>query len=272
MTRIVRFAAVACVLASAILTANSGGAAEKGDAQAEQQESLLVFAAASTKEAVDEVLRDFVRDRASATVKASYGSSAALSHQLQAGAEADLFLSASDAWVDALEQQGLVAARRDLLGNALVAVVPARSKLELAEPADLLSDGVQRLAVGEPESVPAGIYAKRALVELKLWDRLKPKIVGGADVRQALAFVETGAAEAGIVYATDAAVSQKVKVAFALDEKLSGPIVYPLALMKQARDKPAAAALYSTFQSDRAAKIFRRHGFSLRASGAAPAP
>lgn len=227
---------------------------------------MLVFAAASTKEAVDEVLKVFAQSRPSVSVKASYGSSAALAQQLLVGAEADLFLSANEKWVDSLDKKGHVARRHDLLGNGLVVVVPADSKLKLTGPEDLLSDRVERLAVGQPDSVPAGIYARQALTRLGLWQRLKPKAVGGADVRQALAYVETGAAEAGIVYSTDAAISERVKVALTLDEKLAGPIVYPLALMKQARGKPSAAALYEAFQSEKAAKVFRRYGFSAPSS------
>lgn len=252
--------------ALAVLAALAPGQTGRAIAQppASEPEDLLVFAAASTKDAVDEVLRSFAESRPNASVRASYGSSAALAQQLQLGAEADLFLSANQRWVDALEEKGHVASRHDLLGNRLAAIVPADSKLKLTAPEDLLSDRVQRIAIGQPDSVPAGIYARQALTRLGLWERLKPKAVGSADVRQALAFVETGAAEAGIVYSTDAAISKRVKVAFALDEKLSGPIVYPLALMKQARDKPTATALYEAFQSDKAAKVFRRYGFSAR--------
>ncbi len=263
MICIVRLACLSCLLTVLLLPAARGEAADKASKENADREGLLVFAAASTKEAVDEVLKDFERSRPNVSVKASYGSSAALAQQLQAGAEADLFLSASESWVDALDKQGLIGKRRDLLGNQLVAIVAADSKLTLAKPEDLLGADVQRVAAGEPASVPAGAYAKQALIRLMLWDRLKPKIVGGADVRQALAFVETGAAEAGIVYATDAAVSDKVKVAFAFDEQLTGPIGYPLAIMQRAADKPSAAALYAAFQTDKAAKIYRRHGFSI---------
>ncbi|HEV7223075.1 MAG TPA: molybdate ABC transporter substrate-binding protein [Pirellulales bacterium] len=227
-------------------------------------ESLLLFAAASTKEAVDEVAANFERSHASVSVKTSYGASSTLAQQLIAGAEADLFLSANESWTAKLDEEGLVAKQHELLGNELVLVVATGSKIKPAEPADLLSDGVERLALAEPESVPAGIYAKQALEKLKLWDRLKPKVVGAADVRQALAYVETGAAEAGIVYATDAAVTNKVKIAFRFDAGLTEPIVYPLVLLKRGASKSSAQALYETFRSDAAAKIYRRRGFTLR--------
>jgi molybdate transport system substrate-binding protein len=235
-------------------------------------ESLLLFAAASTKEAVDEVVADFERSHANVSVKTSYGASSTLAQQLLAGAEADLFLSANQSWVAKLDEEGLVAKRYELLGNELALVVAADSRMKIAKPADLLSDGVERLALAEPESVPAGIYAKQALEKLKLWDRLKTKVVGAADVRQSLAYVETGAAEAGIVYATDAAVTNEVKIAFRFDAKLTEPIVYPLALLKRSASKSSAQALYEAFQSDAAAKIYRRRGFTLRSSTPAPKP
>jgi molybdate transport system substrate-binding protein len=235
-------------------------------------ESLLLFAAASTKEAVDEVVANFERSHANVSVKTSYGASSTLAQQLIAGAEADLFLSANQAWAAKLDEEGLVAKRHELLGNELVLVVATGSKIKLAGPADLLSDGVERLALAEPASVPAGIYAKQALEKLKLWDQLRPKVVGAADVRQALAYVEAGAAEAGIVYATDAAVTNKVKIAFRFDAELTEPIVYPLVLLKQSESKSSAQALYEAFRSDAAAKIYRRRGFTLRLSTPAPKP
>jgi molybdate transport system substrate-binding protein len=246
--------------------------AEERRAGTSEQETLLVFAAASTKEAVDEILKDFERSHPTIQAKGSYGSSAALAKQLEAGAEADVFLSASESWLDALDKKGLVGSRHDLLGNELVAVTPTDSKLKLATPDDLLEDDVQRLATGEPESVPAGMYAKQALTKLDLWERLKPKIVGAGDVRQALAFVETGAAEAGIVYATDAAVTKRVKIAFKFDAALTEPIFYPLALLKRSSGSTAARSLYAAFQSEQAAKVFRRHGFSVQSESSGRKP
>lgn len=237
-----------------------------------EQETLLLFAAASTKEFVEDVLADFAKTHPSTTVKTSFAGSSTLAQQAIAGADVDLFLSANAGWIKALDQRGLVADEFELLGNELVLVVPNGSRLEIAAPGDLLKDGVHRLALAEPESVPAGIYAKQALIKLELWDRLKPRVVGAADVRQALAYVETGAAEAGIVYATDAALSDRVETAYRFDAKLSEPIVYPLALLSRGQSKPGARALYEAFQSEAAAKFARRRGFTLRVPAAAAQP
>lgn len=264
------FTSAVCLLILAL--GNVARCAAPADKPASQtkQESLLLFAAASTKEAVDEVVADFERSHAHVSVKTSYGASSTLAQQLIAGAEADLFLSANQSWVAKLDEERLVAKQHELLGNELALVVAADSQMKIANPADLLSGDVERLALAEPESVPAGIYAKQALEKLKLWDRLKPKVVGAADVRQALAYVETGAAEAGIVYATDAAVTNKVKIAFRFDADLTEPIVYPLVLLKRSESKSSAQALYEAFQSDAAAKISQRRGFTLRSAMPVP--
>ena len=130
-------------------------------------------------------------------VQTSYAASSTLAQQIVHGAEADLFLSADTKWADYLAEKGQVVRQQDLLGNRLVIVVPADSKIEVKRPDDLLAAGIEHLALGEPQSVPAGIYARQALTKLGLWDQLKAKVVSADDVRDALAYVETGSAEAG---------------------------------------------------------------------------
>ena len=190
-----------------------------------------MFAAASTTNALDEIKAQFTKDTGVA-VETNYAASSTLAQQIVHGAEADLFISADTKWADYLAKKDQVVRQQDLLGNRLVIVVPADSQIAVKKPADLLAAGIEHLALGEPQSVPAGIYAKQALTKLGLWDQLKAKVVSAEDVRHALAYVETGAAEAGIVYATDAAISKKVKVAAEIPEKLTGPVRYPLVLLK----------------------------------------
>ena len=124
----------------------------------------------------------------------------------------------------------------------------------------------------DPSSAPAGIYAKQALESLGLWSVLKRKVVAGADVRQALAYVEQGAAEVGIVYATDAAISDRVKVLLDIPLDAYPPVIYPLILLKSAEDNAAAESLYSYLQSDEAVAVFERHGFVLRTKPVEEAP
>jgi len=225
-------------------------------------ETLMVFAAASTTNAVDEIRKEFTRQN-NIDVQASYASSAALALQIVHGADADLFISADVKWADHLMQKGLVAEQRNLLGNRLVVVVPADFSLKIARLEDLAGAGVRHLALGDPQGVPAGKYARQALMKVGLWDQVKDKVVAAEDVRHALAHVETGAAEAGIVYSTDAAISRKVKIAVEVPPDLTDPIRYPVVLLKHGAERSEAQALYRHLGSPQAAKVFKKYGFEL---------
>jgi molybdate transport system substrate-binding protein len=222
---------------------------------------VLLFAAASTTEAMDEIRAEFERLHPAVTVRTSYAASSALARQIEAGARADVFLSANTQWIDFLKMKRLVARSRSLLGNRLVIIIPADSPFKIDTPSDLAQKSIRRIALADPQAVPAGIYARQALEKLKLWESLRPKVAGAADVRQALKFVETGAAEAGIVYATDAAAEQGVRIALTLDPELSEPIRYPVALLTRATNNAAAVTFYEFLASKTAATVFVRHGF-----------
>jgi molybdate transport system substrate-binding protein len=184
-----------------------------------------------------------------------------LAQQIELGADAHVFLSASEEWADRLDRRGFVAQRRALLGNRLVVVVPIDSNLSIDEPSDLAASQVEHLALADPEAVPAGVYAKQALTKLDLWDDVAGKIVTAEDVRQVLSFVETGAAAAGIVYATDATASARVRVAWRFSPDVTGPIVYEVILLKTARGETAAESFYNYLRSPDAADVFRKRGF-----------
>ena len=225
---------------------------------------VTLFAAASAAGALDEVREEFKRETG-VEVEASYAASSTLAQQIAYGARADLFVSANTDWADFLDQDSNVPVkqRRDLLGNRLVIIVPADSQLSLHRPRDLLDTAVQRLALADYTAVPAGIYAKQALTGLGLWEQLEGKIVSGADVRQTLAYVETGAAEAGLVYATDAAASAKVKIVAEIPAEFTEPIHYPIVLFRQKQGNPRAEWFYRYLNSPEAARVFRKHGFTV---------
>jgi molybdate transport system substrate-binding protein len=246
-----------CILCLAWPAIVACGFAARGD-----DRTVLVFAAASTSNALDEIRAEFSKT-AGVRVEASYAASSTLARQIAYGADADLFLSADTAWADHVAGKGLVAARKDLLGNRLVVVAPVDSPLKLAKAEDLLAPAVEHLALGDPEAVPAGKYAKAALTKLELWSRLKEKVVPAADVRHALGYVETGAAEAAVVYATDAAVSKRVRVAFELPATLTPPIRYPLLLLKHGQGRTAAESFYRYLSSPAALKVFQKFGFQI---------
>lgn len=239
-----------------------------GDSKDGSGQTVVAFAAASTGGALDEIKRQF-GPRHGIDVKTSYAGTSTLAQQVVNGAGAEVFLSANKLWADYLEQKGTVAKRRDLLGNRLVVIVPADSRIQVQKPADLLAPPIRHLALADPEAVPAGIYAKQALVNLGLWDRLKSKVVAGSDVQHALAFVE-GGAEAGIVYATDAAASDSVNVALEIPPELTDePIRYWVMLLNRGAGKAAAESFYQYLSSPEAAEVFQKHGFFVLADSTA---
>jgi molybdate transport system substrate-binding protein len=246
-------------LVSAVLQLGFVSAADNAGTD---KKTIQVFAAASTTNAIREIKRQFTA-ATGVELRASFGSSATLARQIANGAEADVFLSADVKWADDLAQKGLVARKRNLLGNRLVIVVPDDSKLSVTKAEDLAASQIVHIAMGEPKSVPAGKYARIALEKLGLWEKVKSKVAAADDVRNALTYVETGAAEAGIVYATDAAISRKVRAAAEIPESLTGPVRYPVVLLKREKDAAAAESFYKFLSSPESLKVFRKYGFSI---------
>ncbi len=232
-------------------------------------EKALVFAAASATNALQELGPAFTKATGH-EVEFAFGASSDLARQAVAGAPADAFLSADAVRMDTLEKGGLVqpGTRTDLLSNRLVVVVPADAKGKLAGPADL--KGVKRLALADPAAVPAGVYAKAWLEKTGLWKALESKVVPALDVRAALSAVESGRVDAGVVYATDAAQSKKVKVAFAVAEADAPRIVYPVAALARGKAPEAGKAFVGFLQTNGAKQIFAKHGFIVLGAGKEP--
>jgi len=250
-------------VSTAIIIATLSGCLPEDVAVRSNAETVTLFAAASTTDAVTEIVSRVEGRKDGVRVVTNFAASSTLARQIESGAPADVFLSANVEWVAYLEKRNLVAERHDLLGNRLVVVVPSASKLALQRPEDLVDHSVSRIAIGDPESVPAGIYAKQALTNLGLWDRLEGKCVPSMSVRQALLYVEQGETEAGIVYATDATLSQTVQVAFEIDPATHDRIVYPLVLLAGAERRDAARALFNVLAGADAADVFHASGFTV---------
>jgi molybdate transport system substrate-binding protein len=222
-------------------------------------EEVTVYAAASLTDALKEVAQGF-EAKTGHKVVFNLGASNDLARQIRAGAPADVFFSADKTQMDGLEAAGLVRAadRVDVLSNILVVVVPASRTARMSQPSDLLA--VQRLALADPEAVPAGVYARTWLQSVGLSDKLKDKVIPTLNVRAALSAVESENADAGIVYRTDAAISKRVKVAFEVPRDKGPAIVYPMAPLAGSR-KPAAAELVRYLTSAPAREVYRRYGF-----------
>ncbi len=227
---------------------------------------VLVFAAASLKNALDDAAAAY-RPPGGDLVRISYAASSALAKQLESGAPADIFVSADQDWMDYAQRQGLInpATRKDLLANRLVLVAPASSTVAVTIAPDfplaaLLADG--RLAMADPDSVPAGKYAKAALEHLRVWPSVEPKVARAENVRAALFYVVRNEAPLGIVYATDAAAEAGVKIVGVFPEESHPPIRYPIALTAAGKS-PAAAAFLAFLESPRARRFFEAQGFRV---------
>lgn len=225
---------------------------------------LRVSAAASLTGALREIAPAYEKATGDGIVL-NLGASSALARQIREGAPADLFLSADEEKMDGLEKEGLLLAgtRRSVLSNTLVVVVPADSKLRISGPADLAGPAIRALALAEPKTVPAGIYARKYLEKRGLWDKLSGRVIPTENVRAALAAVEAGNVEAGIVYGTDARISKRVKIAYGVPRAEGPAISYPFAVLVGSERKEAARKLLAYLQSPAALTVFRKHGFQI---------
>lgn len=236
-------------------------------AMAAHADEVFVFAAASLTNALNEVGESFTA-KTGHTIKPSYAASSALAKQVEQGSPAHVFASADLKWMDYLAGKKLVNSdtRFNLLGNTLVLVVPVDSKLgkvELGPKTDIAAlAGDGRIATGNPDSVPVGLYFKQAMERAGQWQKVAPKIASTDSVRAALAFVERGEATLGVVYATDAAVSKKVKVIGTFPDSMHDPIVYPFALVA-GHETPAAKAFLEQIRTPEAKGVFAKYGFKV---------
>jgi molybdate transport system substrate-binding protein len=230
-------------------------------------QEVTVFAAASLTDAMKDMSAKWVAAGHKPLVM-SFGSSSTLARQIEQGAPANVFASADEKWMDYLAQKTLIVAdtRKDLLGNDLVLVVAADKPMHVTinKSFDMLgllgADG--RLATGDPAHVPVGIYAEQALKKLGMWDSVSPRLARTEDVRAALLLVERGEAPAGIVYATDAAVSKAVMVAGTFPSDSHDPVTYPFAVTKSG-DTPESHALLQFLTGPAAHEVFAQRGFKV---------
>ncbi len=223
-------------------------------------DELSVFAAASLADALEEIAPAFIADTGHRPVFNLAGSND-LARQIAAGAPADVFFSADAAQMDLVEKAGRVRAvdRVELLSNTLAIVVPADSTLAVGQPSDLLA--ARRLALADPEAVPAGVYARAWLESQGLWVRLAPRVIPTLNVRAALHAVESGNADVAIVYRTDARLSRRARLAYNVPREQGPRIVYVVAPLADSPRTGSAAAFVRQLRSPESARVFERHGF-----------
>ena len=234
-----------------------------GACHAPQRVTLTLSIAASVKDAILGAEAAYQRDHAAIEFRNNFGSSGTLAREIEEGAPVNAFISAASRPMDDLESKGLVVpgTRRNLLRNSLVLIAPLNSSLRdfqgLADPS------VRLIALGDPASVPAGQYGRQTLTALHLLDRLNKKIVMGGDVRQVLTYVETGNADAGIVYTTDAQSSSRVRIVAVAPDSSHDAIVYPAAVVKASQDGAVARDFINYLGTPEAQAIFVKHGFTM---------
>ncbi|RDW20372.1 molybdate ABC transporter substrate-binding protein [Oceanobacillus arenosus] len=225
---------------------------------------LTVSAAASLKDAMDVIADKYEEENQNITLQINYGGSGSLQQQISQGAPADLFFSAAEDKFDLLveernieEEDGI-----DLLGNELVLIAPTDGAEEMEGFQELINENVDKISIGTPETVPAGAYAIESFEAMGIWNDIESKVVYAKDVRQVLSYVETGNVSAGVVYKTDALISDEVAIVETADPKTHTPIIYPLGVIKDSKHYEEAQDFYQFLQSEDALKVFRDYGFT----------
>ncbi|NJO45456.1 MAG: molybdate ABC transporter substrate-binding protein [Oscillatoriales cyanobacterium RM2_1_1] len=225
---------------------------------------LIVSAAASLTDAMKAVQPLYQKQQSEIRLTYNFGSSGSLQQQIEQGAPVDVFISAAPRQMNELEKKGLLfpGTRKNLLTNQVVLIVP-KGSTKIKSFNDLIQNQVRRIAVGDPESVPAGKYAQEVMTFLKIFDRVQPKLIYAKNVRQVLNYVETGNVDAGIVYRTDAKASPKVTAVVAAPKGSHSPIVYPIAVIKDSKNPDTAKGFVTFLSSSAATAIFEKLGFGL---------
>lgn len=242
-------------------TASNSNSTPKTD---EKPVTLTISAAASLKDAFGDIKKLYKNEKSNVTLNYNFGSSGELMTQIEQGAPADAFISAGTKQMDELKQKGLLidSTDKNLLKNEVVLVVP-KSGSAVKKFENLTDSSVKKIGLGEPKSVPAGQYGVETLTKMGIYNQIQSKAVYAKDVKQVLAWVESGDADAGIVYTTDAKISKKVKVVATANEKYHSPIIYPEAVIKATSNEAAAKAFLKYLSSDSAKKVFKKYGFTI---------
>lgn len=259
------------ILMAALLFAGCGNSSTSSDsdggkegAKTEERTTLTISAAVSLTDALEEMKESYEEEHP-VDMTFNLGGSGTLAQQIQQGAPVDIFISANQDWMDILEEEELMdtSTREDVTGNSIVLIAGKSSSIDYDSIEDIKVDDVDQIAVGNPESVPAGQYTEEILKNLNMWDELKKseKIVQAKDVRQVLTYVETGNADIGFVYESDAVSSDKINILTEADPSTHDPIIYPGAVTADSKHPDEAKAFMKYLQSDEAQDILKTYGF-----------
>lgn len=230
-----------------------------------EKTELFVAAAASLTDAVTEIIENYKKVQPNVVINCTFSSSGTLQTQIEQGAPADIFISASTKQVNVLEEKGLVkeGTKKELLINKVVLITPADNKKSITSFEDLSTEKVSTIALGEPSSVPVGQYAEEVFSYLKILGKVKSKANYGSDVRQVLTWVENGDVDCGIVYATDAALSKKIKLVCEAPKDSHKPVIYPSVVIKSSKNDVEAGEFLDFLSTSVIESVFRRYGFEM---------
>lgn len=236
---------------------------EKEQANKTEMVELTVSAAISLTDALEDIKEIYEKDN-NVSITFNLAGSGTLAQQIQQGAPTDLFISANEEWMDKLDDESLMVAdsREQLVKNRLVIVAGEDSDFAFDSLSDLPTDKINTVAVGNPETVPAGTYTKEALENSDLWEEIEEKIVFAKDVRQVLTYAESDNADIGFVYESDAKQSDKSKIITTIDEDLHEPITYPMMIVEDSKHQEETKAFADFLLTDEASDIFKAYGFS----------
>lgn len=245
---------------------NPAAVTSSGSSDSTQRVELLVSAAASLTDVTVDLAELYKKTNPNVSIKFTYGSSGALETQIEEGAPTDIFMSAALKQMDSLDKKGLLleGSKKELLINKVVLISPKDSDKGLSGFEDAASDKVSKIALGETGSVPVGQYAQEVFTTLGIWDKVKTKANFGSDVRQVLTWVENSDVDCGVVYATDAATTDKIKVICEAPKDSHKPVIYPVAVIKSSKYQQEAKAFTEFLSTPEAADIFRKYGFEMK--------
>lgn len=259
--------ALLLLIVSLFTVACSNGATDEKttpDQSEEQSESveLTVSAAISLTDALNEIKESYEEEN-NVTLTFNYGGSGTLAQQIQQGAPVDVFISANQDWMDTLEEEALIIddTRDNITGNSIVLITQEDSDHVYESIEELKADDVEQIAIGNPESVPAGNYTEQTLKHIDLWEELEDKFVLAKDVRQVLTYVESGNADIGFVYESDALTSDQIEILATAEEKWHDPIIYPGAIIADTEHEDEATAFLNYMLTDEAQEILEKYGF-----------
>lgn len=229
-----------------------------------ENKEIYVLAAASLTYVLTELANNY-KQETSTEIIFSFASSGALQAQIEASAPADIFFSAAQKQMNALEEKGLIDSetRKDLLENKVVLISPKNSNLNIKSFTDITNSNVKKLGLGEPKSVPVGQYSEEILSNLSILDIAKEKAVYGSDVRNVLDWVETAEVDCGIVYATDAKIAKNINIIAEAPEGTHKKVIYPISIIKSSQNKEEAKKFIDYISTDKSKEIFQNYGFTV---------